>query len=500
MNPLRRRDLLLSLKYSTVEASFSVPMLNLTMPNLPFAIAFAVQALGAGPTFVAFMAALPHLANFAQPPLTGALRRRLPLFRMIALSFVLSALPWGFVSFLPAVSSPEARLLVFGLMIALTTAANSFGSVAWSASIAELVPPRISGRFFGRRNLIFGFWTLVTVLVAGSVVDAAGGSLTVFGAIYALAAAARLIGLFFLHQMRFPPAVMELKRTEDSPAVPGGKMPLRNPSYRSLIIYIGGWGLLVNMGLPFYTVYLLQHLDLSLGTVALLTTTGSFGALLTLKAWGQLIDHFGSKPVLGVCTVLWSLAGATSWLLADTGFTWHLYLNYLVVGAATAGFQLCQFNLMIRLAPTEARAEYISTFLSVTSLLTAAGPLLGGILLAALPVKVGNPFGIELTNYQVLFVIPLLLGLTLTRVLRGIVEPDEQSTEAVWKMMRSMKTFNPLLGMSTAVEFLFTPRGMLGLARTSIRSLRRHARNISDVGNTMLRAGKRGRRRAPSNS
>src|SRR5687768_7911415 len=41
----RRRDLLLSLKYSTIEACFSVPMLNLTMPNLPFVIAFVVAAL-----------------------------------------------------------------------------------------------------------------------------------------------------------------------------------------------------------------------------------------------------------------------------------------------------------------------------------------------------------------------------------------------------------------------------------------------------------------------
>ena len=174
MNELQRRDLLLSLKYSTVEASFSVPMLNLTMPNLPFAIAFAVQALGAGPTFVAFMAALPHVANFAQPPVTRALRRRRPLFSIIGLSFALSALPWGFVAFLPAFDSPTTRLALFGVMLAVTTGANSFGSVAWSASIAELVPPRINGRFFGRRNLIFGFWTLLTVLVAGWTVEAAG--------------------------------------------------------------------------------------------------------------------------------------------------------------------------------------------------------------------------------------------------------------------------------------------------------------------------------------
>jgi hypothetical protein len=70
---LRRRDLLLSLKYSTIEACFSVPMLNLTMPNLPFAIAFVVVALGWNPWAVGLMAALPHWCNFLQPPLTRKL-------------------------------------------------------------------------------------------------------------------------------------------------------------------------------------------------------------------------------------------------------------------------------------------------------------------------------------------------------------------------------------------------------------------------------------------
>ena len=45
MKPLRHRELLLSLKASTIEACFSVPMLNLTIPSFPFVITFAVSVL-----------------------------------------------------------------------------------------------------------------------------------------------------------------------------------------------------------------------------------------------------------------------------------------------------------------------------------------------------------------------------------------------------------------------------------------------------------------------
>ena len=67
MDRLRHRDRLLSLKYSMIEACFSVPMLNLTLPSFPFVLAFAVKGLGWQAATVGFMAALPHLCNCLQP-------------------------------------------------------------------------------------------------------------------------------------------------------------------------------------------------------------------------------------------------------------------------------------------------------------------------------------------------------------------------------------------------------------------------------------------------
>ena len=65
LNPtvLRHRDRLRSMKYSTIEACFSVPMLNLTMPNLPFVIAFVLVALGWSPAWVGLLAALPQMSR-----------------------------------------------------------------------------------------------------------------------------------------------------------------------------------------------------------------------------------------------------------------------------------------------------------------------------------------------------------------------------------------------------------------------------------------------------
>ncbi len=133
MDRLRNRDRLLSLKYSTIEACFSVPMLNLTLPSFPFVLAFAVEGLGWQPGSIGLMAALPHICNCFQPVLLALLSRRFSNYGMLLLTFSLGALPW--------LSGPAFPLLgswrdsVFTGILAVATCASSIASVAWSSSI-----------------------------------------------------------------------------------------------------------------------------------------------------------------------------------------------------------------------------------------------------------------------------------------------------------------------------------------------------------------------------
>jgi hypothetical protein len=87
MDRLSHRDRLLSLKYSTIEACFSVPMLNLTLPLFPFVLAFAVTGLGWQAGAVGVMAALPHICNFQQPLLLAVLSKRFSNYGLLVLIF-----------------------------------------------------------------------------------------------------------------------------------------------------------------------------------------------------------------------------------------------------------------------------------------------------------------------------------------------------------------------------------------------------------------------------
>jgi len=485
MNALRKRELLLSLKYATIEACFSVPMLNLTTSNLPFAIGFAVKVLGWNPAAIGLMAATPHLCNFLQPPLTFLLQKRLSLYKIMLLGFTLNAAPWAFFSGITML--PQHTSLVFALVVFLSSLSNSVCAVAWSSSMSQLVPLNIRGRYFGKRMLIFSFWTLVAVLAAGQYADKMNNSLAVFGVVFGAASAARLIGMFFLTRMKFPDSVMQ--RQTDAAALMDYLSVFKDRVYLVLLLYIGLWGFFLNIGMPFYSVYVLKELHLGLGDLTFLTTVSGIGGLISMKAWGVLSDKFGNKPVLTTCSILWACFALLSWIFAGPERHYHLYLNYLVVGFMTAGFQLCQFNLMIKLVPTETKSHYISVFFAFTSLLTAFGPIVGGKLLNLIPPVVGSFLGQPVTNYHLLFAGSLLLCLVSVNLLQWLREPAVRPVRELVRVMRNMREFNPLLSLASFAEFMFTPREIGRFAHQYVRSLKRHTGAVSDVGEELVEGG-----------
>jgi len=372
------------------------------------------------------------------------------------------------------------------LILVLGSITNSLASVSWSTAISELVPERLGGRYFARRNLIFGAWTLIAVMGAGQIAQWQGNTLAVFGWIFFAAGISRLLGLFFLTRMKFPPVVRTKQRR--GIALPDLFAVFQNRNYIWLCFFVGCWGMLLNCGMPFYTVFLVDQLGFGVGTVVKLTTIASLGGLLTLKGWGRLCERFGNRPVLQVCAFIWGLTALTMWALARPGWTWHLYVGYLVVGATTAGFQLMQFNLMVRLAPPNLRPAYVAVFLAFSSFLTALGPIIGGQMLKHLPGEIGQVFGYTISRFHLLFVLSGFGCILVSNIIQRVREPSELELPAVavWREMRTMRTFNPMLSVLAAGELLLTPRGLYALGKRSFRSVRQQVKAIEDVGEEIV--------------
>jgi hypothetical protein len=460
-------------------------MLNLTMPSFPFVIAFAVTVLGWRPEAIGLAAALPHLCNFVQPAITALLQRVCSLYQIMVLSFIFSALPWGLVSALPWLRSTQS--LVFAILLLVATLANGIGSVAWSAAITEVVPERLSGKYFGRRNLLYGAWTLLVVLFAGYMVDRGGRTLVTFGWIFAAAGASRLIGLFFLARMKFPASVT--MRTSRALNFADLRAVFRDTNYLWLIAFIGLWGMLLNLGMPFYTMFLMEGLSFSVGDVVKLATVGSLGGILTLKGWGLLTDRFGSKPVLIVAATVWSLVALAAWSVSGPLWRLHLYASYSIVGGTTAGLQLCQFNLMVKLVPPERRAAYVSAFFSLTSLFTALGPVIGGWLLGRLPDQLGEFIGQPIRDFHVVFALSLVGCLFITERAPPRARARRAARRPGMAHHAHDAGLQPHARPGDDGRTAHHPSGLMGLVRHSVRTVRRQVKVLSDVGGELVEGG-----------
>jgi MFS family permease len=488
MNALRKREFLLSLKYCTIEACFSVPMLNLTLGNMPFLIGFAVKALGWSDGAIGLLAAMPFICLFLQPPITFWLQRRFSLHQIIAATFVMNALPWPFVLLFPWLG--DWAHLAFGAIVFISNLGNAICGVAWWAAVSELVPLNIRGRYFGTRNMTFGFWALMVALVAGQIADRFQNALWIFGLIYTAAACSRLIGLFFFMRMKFPRVVME-KNPAPAP-IDTFTSVFKDQNFVRLLMFTGLFGFFFNIGQPFYSVFVLKQLSFTLGDLVVLTTVQTIGTLIALRSWGKLTDRFGNKPVMLTCAGTWLTTAAIAWMFAGPARTGHLYVTYFVTGFMLAGFQqIGQFNLMIKMVPPQNRAHYMSVYFSFTNLFVALGPVVGGFVLRSLP-DVLNTVGTHtFTRYHAVIVGSLTMCLVCLLILIRVREPAARSLRELVEVMWHMREFNPMLAATSIAEYIFTPRGLGKLARHSVRTFRRQTGAIGDIGEELVEGGLR---------
>jgi MFS family permease len=384
----------------------------------------------------------------------------------------------------------EAKHTVFAAVVFISNLANAVCGVSWSAAVSEVVPLNIRGQYFGTRNMMFGFWALLATLVAGQVADHYGNALWIFGILFTIASASRLTGLFFLTRMKFPPQVMH--RQPQRAPLDTFTSVLRDGNFMRLLLFTGLFGFLFNLGQPFYSVFVLKRLPFTLGDLVVLTTIQTIGSLLSLRTWGILSDRFGNKPVMMTSALIWLSVAAVSWFFSGPRHYGHLYVTYFITGFMLAGFQqVGQFNLMIKMVPTENRAHYLSVYFSLTNLLIAMGPAVGGIMLRLMPEEFGALLHQPFTRYHVLIVASVVLCLASLLILKRVREPASRDVRDLVNVMWHMREFNPMLAATTVAEYVFTPRGLSKLARSSLRTLRRHTGVIGDVGEELVEGGMR---------
>jgi MFS family permease len=421
-----------------------------TLTSGAFLVAFALL-LGASNTVVGLLAALcPITQLLTEVPATYLVNRSASRKRLVVLSTFLSRVFWLVIAALPWMVAHEYRWPVLIACLFLYYGLATISACGFNPWVRDFVPESIMGKYFGRRMAVATAAGMVAALVAAVGLQVAKSyapdEIIHYSVIFAVGGIAGLVGVYFLS--RIPGPKVETHRQRGLFEALGE--PFRDLNFRRLLMYFGAWLFAINLSGPFYAVFMLKRLELSMPLVIGLGVLCQITSIVSFRIWGKTADSLSNKSVLIVSGAIY-LVSVILWpfLLFSESYFFMIPLLaavHLLTGFSSAGVNLCSGNIALKLAPHGHATAFLAVNTMARGIPSAVAPVLGGIVadeltgkhLANLLDSLLRDTGPVLTflrsgllGVHVLFFLTAVLGLYAIHRLRRVHEEGEVQ----WKVV-----------------------------------------------------------------
>jgi MFS family permease len=226
--------------------------------------------------------------------------------------------------------------------------------------------------------------------------------------------------------------------------------PFRDLNFRRLLMYLGTWLFAINLSGPFYTVYMLKRLELSMPLVIGLSVLSQITSIMSFRVWGRAADSLSNKSVLIVSGYMY-IVSVLLWPFLALSEDYVLLIPLLVVvhaltGISAAGVNLCTGNIALKAAPYGNATAFLAVNAIVRGIAGVAAPILGGIIADRLTAErlslmlrwpstdTGSFFTLlasGLLGLHALFFLTAMLGLYAIHRLRAVREGGEVQGQVV---------------------------------------------------------------------
>ncbi len=444
-----------------------------------FLVAFAVK-LGASNLVIGLLAAIGPLSQLLQLPAIFLVEKARNRRAITVVAVALSRLCWLIVAMIPFVFGARIGIAVLLISLVLVSALGAVGGCSWSSWMRDLIPQNILGSFFSKRMRIATGVGIVLSLLAAVYLDywkklLPGYEIQGYSTLFFAGFLAGVVGLYFLAktpEKRMPPqgervAILKLL----------GK-PFQDENFRKLIAFMSSWNFAVNLAGPFFMVYMLKRLGLSMSFIIGLSIVSQVMNFVFLKIWGRYTDRFSNKSVLAVCGPLFIFA-ILAWTFTTMPDKYFLTIPLLiaihgVMGLASAGVSLASGNISMKLAPEGQATAYLATNTIVNSVAAGIAPILGGKFAdffsgrqLAWTLEYTSPGGkfhlptLNLQQWDFFFALAFLTGLySLHRLSMvkeaGEVEEKIVTQELVAQVRSQVRILSSIEGLRQMVSFPFS--------------------------------------------
>ncbi len=346
-----------------------------------FLVAFALL-LGAPNIVIGVLAAAGPLTQMLQIPAIFLIESTRLRKATSVISTSIGRLFWIAAALTPWLLPKPSQVPVFVGAVLLYFGCTAVSGLGFNAWMRDLIPENIRGTYFGRRAAIATGLSAGLSLLAGIGVDyfkARFPEIGVYTVLFLIGAAAGLFGVYF--RAKVPEPKMAAARRQSIMSVLAE--PFRDKNFQQLLIFIGVWNFAINLAAPFFTVYMLQRLGLSMTLVLGLAVLSQMINALFFQLWGRLADRFSNKSVLAIAGPLFMLS-IFLFTLTTMPETYvmtipFLALIHILTGMSTAGIMLCAGNIALKLAPEGKATAYLATNALISGVAATIAPILGGI-------------------------------------------------------------------------------------------------------------------------
>lgn len=389
------------IRKSLWEGSFSIAHVTLTGPTF---LAGYLLLNGATDFQLGLMLAIPYflmIFQLAAAYLTSRLGKRkglcgigLACFRGVHV--LLAILP-----FIPGMSTGSRLWVIFAILI-FSNLSFMLLSNTWWMWMADLVPGRIRGRYFGFRSGLALALGTVWSLGGGALLDyykARGNAQFGFCILFCIASAFALIGLLFLLRQYEPP----MKR-EPVPSLGQIFGILKNDNFRRATFFMFIWNFGVGLMTAIIAKHMLGYLGMSYQKLMLYPVIINVVGFAFARQWGRLMDIVGTRATLLLCGLAAGLIPML-WMFTQPGTLWPIWVDAVATGLFMTGMNIAAVNLPLVVTPQKNRLYYLAVFATVSGLGIGLAMILSGkvaMLLSGIQLDVPL-LSHDLNNYHIIF-------------------------------------------------------------------------------------------------
>lgn len=354
-----------------------------TLTGGAFLVAFAIK-LGASNFVIGLLAAIGPLAQLLQLPSIFLVEKVRNRRAVTVVAAALTRLSWLLIALIPFLLAGQIRLTVLLVSIIVASAFGAVSGCSWNSWMRDLIPQNILGSFFSKRMRIATGVAIALSVLAAVYLDLwkkllPKYELQAYSILFLVGFGIGMLGVYFL--ARTPEKRMP--STQEKPRILRLlAQPFKDANFRKLIAFLASWNFAVNLAGPFFMVYMLRRLGLSMSFIIALSIVSQVMNFAFLKVWGKFTDRFSNKSVLAISGPLFMFS-ILAWTFTTMPEKYFLTVPLLVaihvvMGIASAGVSLASGNIGLKLAPQGQATSYLATNTIVNSVAAGIAPILGG--------------------------------------------------------------------------------------------------------------------------